>query len=431
MSKTFRIYPAVTLLMLVSLAINSSCSKDDSNNEDPVIEKKTDIGEQTDSGQVRVTLSHPYDSEVQAGSQELAYPLFAQMLNHEGGNKNFIVSPLSLSEALGMLATGANGETLDEITSVLGVPHLTPEQIDSAFYNLNTHLLGADQQVRLSIANSQWFDEEFPVKESYKTANSTFFDAETFVQDLQTTQTMHDINSWCDSKTNGRIEKILSEQLNGSVKVMLINALYFNAKWISPFNEQLTKKALFTAADGTQTEVDMMHQQTYFGAVKREKYDMMEMLYGNGLYAMDLILPHEGETLSDCLAGFDKQTFDSDLQAMKTYNVTVAMPRMELNYNTSLVPMLNAMGMTEAFGDADFSNVSDKPLYVSDIKQFAYITIDEKGTEAAAVTAEDVETSNIGEYEDLDFLMNRPFTFIIREKNSGVILFMGIVASFA
>jgi len=361
----------------------------------------------------------------------MSYPLFAEINKQSRVDENFMISPLSASEVLGMLANGAQGETLDEIRQVLNTRAYSLDDMGEVFQTINDYFPSLDpRKVTLAFANSQWMDEGFEVKKEYRLTNSAYFKAQTFVQNLQTEGTMNDINNWCKEKTNGCIDRLLERPLSEDTKMVLINALYFNGKWATPFKKANTKQDIFTDVQGGKDQVQMMALTHDLQAMKGEKYDIAELPYGNNKFVMDVILPHEGETLADCLEGMTEERMKSDLAAMREYEVSVKMPRMELKYKTSLVPSLRAIGVTKMFTPsvADFSGMGDEDLYVSEVKQVTYIKVDEEGTEAAAVTGGMVDSYLApAPNELLTFHMNRPFAYMIREKKTGVILFMGRV----
>ena len=243
---------------------------------------------------------------------------------------------------------------------------------------------------------------------------------------------MNDINSWCDKNTQGCIKKLLEDPLSEDCRLALINALYFKGMWSKKFDKGSTTDEDFTNSNGSKQKVKMMHQTEVFSAYEGEDMDMVEFAYGDKRFCMDVILPHEGKNLDECLKGFSSKTFSEYVNNSYRRDVAVSMPRMELKFMASLIKPLIALGMTDAFigGVADFSGITDYgKLFVDKLLQATYIKVDEEGTEAAAVTAAFVNAyTSIGpDPVPLIFNMNRPFAFVIREKDSNTILFMGKV----
>ena len=232
---------------------------------------------------------------------------------------------------------------------------------------------------------------------------------------------MNDINSWCDKNTKGCIKKILDQPLSEDCRLGLINALYFKGMWAEKFNKDQTREEDFTNYDGAKSKVKMMHQTETFLAYEGKDVDMAEFDYGNGRFCMDVILPHEGKKLDECLKEFSSSTFFEYVKESRERDVIVSMPRMEIEFNTSLIQPLIDMGMKNAFirGLADFSGITDDgKLFVEAVESLVEIFL---------ADFLNIVTSAGPEPTPLIFNMNRPFAFVIREKDSNTILFMGKV----
>ena len=372
----------------------------------------------------------PITRAISDSSNDLAFPLLDKVCAQQSPDKNVIVSPLSLAEVLVMLSNGAKGETLNQINALLGTKDIPLEEQNSAISAINQYLISADSKTSVAIANSQWIDDDLKVKDEYVNVNAKWLNAETRNQDLATAKTMNDINSWCDKNTKGCIKKILDEPLPDDCRLGLINALYFKGMWSQKFDKDQTTEEDFTNCDGAKSKVKMMHQTETFLAYEGKDVDMAEFDYGNGRFCMDVILPHEGKELENCLKDFSTTTFSKYINNTRRINIAVSMPRMELKFRTILNKPLAELGMRNSFisGVADFSGITDyADLYIGKVIQATYINVDEEGTEAAAVTAAFELTSAGPDPNILPFNMNRPFAFVIREKDSNTILFMGKV----
>lgn len=406
---------AMALMLPVALLSTVSCDNEDGPNDPPV------------------PVVCPTSSTTRAiseSSNDMAFPLFDKVCAEKKPTENIIVSPLSLTEVLVMLSNGAKGETLNQIKVLLGTKDISLEDQNSAMSGLNQYLIAADSKTSVAIANSQWIDDEFKVKDEYIQTNTKWLNAETRNQDLATEKTMNDINSWCDKNTQGCINKLLDEPLSEDCRLALINALYFKGIWSQKFDKDNTTDEDFTNSDGSKSKVKMMHQTEPFPAYVDEDMDMVEFAYGDGKFCMDVILPHEGKELENCLKDFSSTTFSKYINNTRRTNIAVSMPRMELKFRTILNKPLAELGMKNAFisGVADFSGITDyADLYIGKVIQATYIKVDEEGTEAAAVTAAFELTSAGPAPNILTFNMNRPFAFVIREKDSNTILFMGKV----
>ena len=402
---------AMALLMSAALFTTASCDSSSDDLETP---------------QPTVCPTEESLVHIVSASTNNAFPLFSEVDAITDANENFTISPLSLSEALAIASNGANGDTRKQITEIIGVNGMSKETVNETFNSLNDYLANADSKTTFSIANSAWIDEGFEVKPEF--LNDKKLIGETFYQNLSSTKTMNDFNNWCDTKTNGCIKKVLSEPLSGDCMMVIANALYFKGMWKYQFDKDNTTEQDFNNSDGTKSKVKMMSQKCKFLAYSGENMDMVELPYGNENFCMDVILPHEGKNLDECMKDFTLNTFlYKYIKDSKQTDVVVQMPRMKLEYTKSLVKPLKAMGMTDAFldGKADFTGISDSRIFISDVKQSTYVNVDEEGTEAAAVTT--VELTQKVNDNVPEFRMDHPFTYIIRERTTGTILFMGKV----
>ena len=402
---------AMALLMSTALFTTASCDSSSDDLETP---------------QPTVCPTEESLVHIVSASTNNAFPLFSEVDAITEANENFTISPLSLSEALAIASNGANGDTRKQIAEIIGVNGMSKETVNETFNSLNDYLANADSKTTFSIANSVWIDEGFEVKPEF--LNDKKLIGETFHQNLSSTKTMNDFNNWCDTKTNGCIKKVLSEPLSGDCMMVIANALYFKGMWKYQFDKNNTSEQDFYNSDGTKSKVKMMSQKCKFLAYSGENMDMVELPYGNENFCMDVILPHEGKNLDECMKDFTLNTFLYEyIKDSKQTDVVVQMPRMKLECTKSLITPLMAMGMTDAFldGKADFTGISDSRIFISDVKQSTYVNVDEEGTEAAAVTT--VELTQKVNDNVPEFRMDRPFTYIIRERTTGTILFMGKV----
>ncbi len=361
-------------------------------------------------------------------SNHNAFPLFSAVDAVTDANENFTISPLSLSEVLALVSNGANGETRKQIAEIIGTNGMSKETVNETFNSLNNYLTDADSKTTFSIANSMWINEGFEVKPEF--LNDKKLIGETFTQKLSSTKTMSDLNYWCSTKTNGCIKDILSEPLSEYCEMVIANALHFKGIWKYQFDKDCTTELVFTNSDGTKSKVQMMSQKNKLPIYTGKDFDLVELPYGNDYgFCMDVILPHRDKNLDECMRDFTLDSFEEAIYLksnMPEKDVIIQMPKMKLECKYSLVEPLKAMGVTDAFSDkADFTGITDRDIYISEVLQSTYVNVDEEGTEAAAATIVEL-TEWAGDCPQL-FTMDRPFVYIIREKNTGAILFMGKV----
>ncbi|HET9571853.1 MAG TPA: serpin family protein [Bacteroidales bacterium] len=354
-----------------------------------------------------------------------ALKMFRQMA--VGSNdSNIVISPFSISIALGMAWNGADLATKDEMTNLLGMNEMPDSLVNQYYEVMQKSLPVADSSTTVNIANSLWYTTDFTVKPSYLKLNQDYFDAEIHSIDFKQSWAKDTINAWVDNKTNHLIPTIIQSTWNQ--KMFLINAVYFKGAWVMPFDPDITMKTTFTKQLGGTTQVNTMSMldTVRYGETSDAQY--LDLAYGNGAYSMTLVLPKSGYTTSTVLSALTPELFNATLLSLNTQKVQVYMPRFKVECDFNLIPTLKSLGMKLAFTDlANFSGISTEPLMISDVKHKTYVEVTEKGTTAAAVTSIGFVTTSMPNYPI--FNANKPFLFFIRENGSKVILFAGKIAN--
>lgn len=367
-------------------------------------------------------------AKVIATNNDFGLDLLNRVLKNEERD-NIMISPASVSLALGMTYNGAETTTLAAFEEVLNYDGLTREEVNEITREL-IHVIVTNSKGNLvEIANSIWYREGFPVKQDFIDLNSTYFDARTSELDFSSPDALTTINNWVKDKTHDKITKIL-DKIDPSTAMILINALYFNCLWEIEFDRDDTYDAPFYNEEGSRiSTVDMMSVEEDFKAGWGDNYRGVELPYKNDKFSMFLFLPDEGTGVRELAAELDGESWDGWTGAFTTVpDYVVELPRFEFEYDKSLKAELRDMGLDIAFSDlADFSSVSEVPLFISDVIHKTYIKVDEKGTEAAAVTAVTMDLTSAGPGSVLRF--DRPFLFAITENSSKTILFAGIVSN--
>lgn len=344
--------------------------------------------------------------------------------------ENLMISPLSVSLALGMAYNGASGDTKTEMEEVLRVNGLTPEQINVSYQMLVKALQSLDEDVIFEIANAIYYMNGFSVKPNFLDLNKTFYDAEVDALDFSSPSAPETINGWVAEKTHDKIKRII-DQLSADDRLVLLNAIYFYGNWTTRFDEDGTKMKDFTTANGTVREVETMSKEDKLPYTTNELFSAVQIPYGTGQYNMTVLLPQQGKTSGDIINALNNENWKNWSEDFsETDHVVVNLPRFKFDFETGLNNILKEMGMMQAFSDteADFSNISDEFLYISSVIHKTYIDVNETGTEAAAVTAVVFTTTSIGnEPPKTYFIVNRPFVFAITEKDTQAILFIGEV----
>lgn len=379
------------------------------------------------------TVAQEGQPSLQSIYQQFAFTLYDKVMEESVDNNIF--SPLSAQIALSMAQNGAAGNTLAQMQEALGTTGYTTEQVNDYNKNLTAEITyrppfdydAASKEERdaydafypkCELSNGLWSQYGFPLYDSFRLLLEDQYQAATGEVDFGSQEGIDEINQWVDEKTHHLIPSILDGP-NTSILLMLANALYFKGSWSSAFDEYRTEKADFRLSDGSSIKVDMMKKSMYLLTAATDRFSMVSVPYGAGDFSMTLFLPH-----TDLLPAL---TYDDWLAAMNssTYKpVALQLPKFEIGGHYSLNKALQAMGMTEAFSfNADFSKMSQAHLFLDIIAQCARIIVNEKGTEAAAVTYMEWTSGEIN--TDEDFVVDHPFYFTIEHKPSKTVLFMG------
>lgn len=335
-----------------------------------------------------------------------------------------LFSPLSVSMLMGVLQNGAAGETQSQIINTLGFNGYSAAEVNAYYRKMLTAAVDLDPQVQLSIANALYIQTGFPVYPAFIQTAEEMYDSEIGELDYSK-DPVSMINNWCSDHTNGRIPKIIDE-LSADYVAILLNAIYFKATWTKEFDRKDTHKTTFTTGEGKSIKVDMMHMNEYFKYFQNENISGIELPYGNEAFSMVIMLPKQGQSPQEVLSHLDAETWSTMYQNGYERDISLYMPKFETKSDMDLIPMMKALGMTDAFdaGKADFSNLSERSTFLSLLKQKTYMKLDESGTEAAAVTIGAMELTSAG--PTLNFVVDRPFLYMIKEKSTGCIYFIGM-----
>lgn len=354
------------------------------------------------------------------------------VLRREGGN--LFYSPHSISLALAMTYAGARGETATAMAETLHYT-LPPERLHPALNSLDQILAqrgegaqGKDGQgFRLNIANALWGQTGYTFLDAFLDTLAENYGAGLRLVDYEADAeaARGTINDWVSEETEGRIEELLAPgAVSAATRLVLTNAIYFNAAWAHPFQENATKDDAFHGLAGEAT-VPMMRQTERLHYAEGPGYQAVELPYDGYELAMTIVLPEAGtfEAFEDSL---DAAHVEEVLAGMERRQVALTLPRFELETEASLVEALSALGMTPAFGaGADFSGMTgSRDLFIGDVIHKAFVSVDEAGTEAAAATAV-VMAGSAAIDEPVSVVVDRPFITLIRDLETGAVLFVG------
>ena len=389
----------------------------------------TDPGDEDNRGQLPRELTSAEKELIEADHQ-FSYNLFKQTVNYDQEAENIFISPLSISMTLAMALNGAEGQTFEDIRRTLALDNMDLDLINNSFKSLTELLVTLDQDVQLNIANSIWYREDISVNGEFQKRLRDYFSAEIEGLDFSDPASIDIINNWVKNNTEDLIEKIVDE-IPGNDVMYLINALYFKGEWLYRFDPDKTSTADFYLENGETTPVNMMSQEGRLATFYSDEVQMIELPYGDSLFTMTVLMPADSQTsidhfVNDALTAENLREWRSKL-SVGNQETMVRMPRFQLEYELTYNEILKAMGMEIAFtaGQADFSGLvesSSADLWIDKVKHKTFVRVDEAGTEAAAVTS-----VSIIESLPSAIVLNRPFVFIIYERESGTNLFMGKV----
>lgn len=367
----------------------------------------------------------PAEAHMVSAGNQFGFDLLRRARTAEG-EVNLFLSPVSVSMALGMTLNGAQGTTLDSMRVALRLDGTPIDEINTGYRNLIDLLQSLDGTSQFRIANSIWAHSGIPFLPAFLDAGRTHFDAEVRSLDFGAPSTLGTINDWVSAKTNGKIPTILEEIAPEEV-MFLINAIYFKGSWRLAFDPKLTRNAPFHAANGATQSVPTMwlDPELHRYSANRD-LEMVELLYGNGAFAMTIVLPREDRTLADVTDGLDATRWAELVAGLHDREIGLALPKFRLEYKRSLNDDLTALGMRIAFDPAraDFYGMADvrpERLYITKVLHKTFVDVNEEGTEAAAVTSVGIGITSAPPVLQID----RPFLFLIRERLTGTILFVG------
>ncbi|MEN4041529.1 MAG: serpin family protein [Anaerolineaceae bacterium] len=365
------------------------------------------------------------------GNSAFALDLY-QALREQPGN--LFYSPYSISLALAMTYAGARGDTAAQMADVLHF-ELTQEQLHPAFNKLdetlNREVEGVEQPFQLNIANSIWGQRDFEFEADFLDVLAENYGAGLRLVDFAQAAeaARQQINSWVEEQTQDKIKDLIPEgALDSMTRLVLANAIYFKAAWQSQFDAANTQDAPFTLLDGSQVNAPTMRQTGSMNYAAGDGWQAVELAYEGGRQSMVILLPATGE-FEAFEAGLDAARVAEILGAMQFTSVELALPRFSFESEIQLNELLAAMGMPQAFvpDQADFSGMRAlRDLYISAVLHKAFVDVNEEGTEAAAATAVIVSVTSLP-VDIQQMQIDRPFIFLIRDIETGSILFAGRV----
>lgn len=354
------------------------------------------------------------------------------LYNKTMGMNSRVVSPLSVTYLMSMLANGADGETQQQILATLGwagegIQQPSLQDINDYSRMLIEKTARLDKAVTVEIANYVAVNKEFKLNSKFQKSVERDYKAGVESLNFTSPSTLKRINDWCNDRTHGMIPSIINE-LDPDAVSYLMNAIYFNGTWKDKFSKEETKQEMFRGYTRDIQYVDMMHRHGEYFYADGDGYSAVSIPYGNGAFRMTVILPTEGSFLRDVMASMDGGKFQALQRSMEKCNVDLKIPRFTTEVDLPLNDIISALGAPLIFSpQADFSQFARGDFYVSKMFQKAKIEVSEEGTKAAAVTAAIMMMSAMRpeKKRNVVFHADSPFAYIISENSTGSIYFMG------
>lgn len=398
------------IFICLIIFIFSSCEKPDNDNYKPSVDFSND----------------KKVAQLISADNAFALDLFREV-NALEEMQNYMISPVSVSIALGMTYNGSAGSTKTAFEETLRLTGFDQHEINYIHSELIKHLLKVDPEVIMEIANSIWVNQFYTIVKEFSDTSIYYYDAKINSLNFSDPGSVDIINNWVSDKTHEKITEVL-DRIPPDVVMYLINALYFNGTWKYEFDEKDNLPINFKYGDDNRVEVEGMRLTADLDYYKTDMFSLTELPYGNDKYSMLIFLPGEGTSTKEIIDEFTAENWETWMESLHQTSVMVQLPKFKFEYKTLLNKALANMGLGIAFtGGAEFPNLVEESqsLSISRVIHKTFIDVNEKGTEAAAVTVVEIrETSSAG---PVPFEVNKPFLFVIREKTSNALVFMGKV----
>lgn len=405
----------ITAITIITAFMFTGCSRNMVNN----------VKNTTPKDSVRIIRLSPIESKICSSANGFAWQVFGYS-SAKNGNRCLTVSPLSIIYALGIINNGAGGNTTRQICKTMGFT-CTTDSINAFCNKIISEFACIDSTTTMNIANAVILNERLKIKDSFISVIKNNYDAMIDVCNFNKKSIVNNVNEWCIEKTDGMISNMIDD-ISPDDAAIIVNAIYFRGLWKNKFYKDDTKKDKFKAADGTVKDVDMMQKAQMEKYTENEIFSAVSMLYGNGHYSMQIILPQKGKSISDAAEAMKKVEWKSFTGNMKPMKVNVIMPRFSIEHGQDLTAMLTDLGAGDMFSrkKADMSKLCHGKAWISSLMHKTKIEVNEEGTRAAAATGTvTIGAFDIEKAEAVEFKADHPFIFVITERNTGMICFIG------
>ena len=399
--------------LIAFLSLLSSCVKENAISSDELVPRKD------------IVLTRAQMEAVRNNNRMFAYQLFKNLSAKEDG-KSMLISPLSVTFAMGMVSSGAVGQTQESICAVLGFDEESQDGLNDFCHSMIKQSVEIDPSTTIGFANAAIVNKaRFSLRNDYIKTVESNYDALVYYKDFAKEDIQGFVNNWCKEKTNGMIPIFLKDKVSSEDKAKFLNATYFKGIWADKFSKNESKKEKFICEDGSKITVNMMHKEftdksySYVDGLCKET----ALEFGNGAFIMIIYLPGDGRTIDDIKDWLIDPSLYPKATSLKG-KLDIKLPSFETEYEDNIIKTLSQMGMT--INSKDFSKMTETDFVnLSHVYHKAKIKVDENGAEAAAITEVGARFGSGCKYEDSNFHADHPFVYTIHEVSTGAIFFIG------
>jgi serine protease inhibitor len=369
------------------------------------------------------------DHSLAAADNAFGFKLIKQLAEDHPAT-NISISSYSAATVLHMVGSGAAGKTKTEMQQVLATTGLSLTDVNAANSEIARSLTSANTPVILTVANAIWYRPHTPINPSFISTNKQFYGATVEALNFADPHAVEIINAWASEKTQGKIKRMADGMIDPeSTRLFLADAIYFKGKWSKPFAVKDTKDRSFHLRAGGEKRIPMMLESTRLQYREGPGYQAVRLPYSGDHLAMYVFLPASGSSPENVLGALSGDTWQQTKHGFRFNEGTLVLPKFKVEYNVALKGPLQSLGMKAAFDGsaANFSGIAPG-LFISAAQQKTFVEVNEEGTEAAVVTGMEVQIASVSpRLEPFDMIVDRPFLFLIEDKQTEVILFMGTV----
>ncbi|HIK04339.1 MAG TPA: serpin family protein [Trichormus sp. M33_DOE_039] len=369
------------------------------------------------------------DPKIISANNKFGFKLFQEIWKQDSSSKNIFVSPSSIAIALSMTYNGASGSTQQAMAKTLELQGINLPELNSAYASLHRLLASPAQNVQLQIANSLWANQNASLRPEFIQQAKDFYQAKVTTLDFQDAATTNTINKWVKDNTKGKIDSIV-DKIEPNQMLFLLNAIYFKGQWSEKFDQSQTKPQPFYISSTQQKQHPMMSQTGEYKYYETEQFQAVSLPYGqDGKVSLYVFLPKQNSDLKAFSQNLNAENWDKWMSQFSQREGSIKLPRFQTDYDITLNDALTALGMGEAFTkQANFSGMG-KNLAISQVRHKTFVEVNEEGTEASAATSVGIVATSIRQPQaPFNMIVDRPFFCVIRDNQTGSILFMGAIA---